>query len=141
MRRNWIAATLAIVALAAPIAGDNYNSPEWKDEIAHGFLPYRKLTFDDFPIANGVPTPHLMHTEGFLHYSYRATWTSDGQTATARVSQISIRSGFDQNKSWQQSGITESKALLAHEQGHLDISELHAYDFRKAPLPTGSGRS
>ncbi|HTQ09489.1 MAG TPA: DUF922 domain-containing protein [Fimbriimonadaceae bacterium] len=138
MGRRCASALLALIVLAAPVIGDNFSSPAWKDEISHGYLPYHRLTYDDFPIANGVPTPHLMHTQGFLHYSFQASWKSDGDSATAHITEMSIRSGFDQNRSWQQSGITETKALLAHEQGHLDINELYANQFRENPLPTGT---
>jgi hypothetical protein len=80
-----------------------------------------------------------MHTEGFFHYTFKATIESPGDIVCARVAEISIRSGFDQNKSWRRSTFSETKALLEHEQGHLDINELHAFDFKSAQLPTGYG--
>ncbi|MFI5387096.1 MAG: DUF922 domain-containing protein [Fimbriimonadales bacterium] len=139
MRRKLIAAGLMLAVLASALPADDFNSPEWKSEIAHGYLPYRKLTYDDFPVANGVPTPHWMHTEGFFHYSYKTRWSERDGVITAKVTEIVIRSGFDQNKSWKQGTITETKALLEHEQGHLDINELHASEFRKATMPEGIG--
>lgn len=142
MRRE-IPALIALALLFATGAAprDDFGSAEWKDEIARGYLPYRKLTYDDFPIADGVPIPHWMHTEGFVHYGFKASWSSDGGRFRASVTEFSVRSGFDQNKSWRRSTITATKALLEHEQGHLDLIELHAADFRKATLPSGAGVS
>src|SRR5579871_5948187 len=115
MRRALLPVLLAFAAVSFARVGDDFDSPEWKDEIASGYLPYRKLTYDDFPAAHGIPTSHKMWTQGFVHYSYRARWTQQGSTFTAKISQISIRSGFDQNKSWKRDSISESKALIAHE--------------------------
>ncbi len=139
MRSNLVAAIFTLTLAAGPLLADDFGSSEWKDEVAHGYLPYRKLKYEDFPIADGIPTPHLMHTEGFFHYSYKARWSQDGDSFTARISELTVRSGFDQNKSWKQSTFRETKALLDHEQGHLDISELHTNEFRKSRIPVGSG--
>ena len=137
MRRNLIAVLFALAAVGSAVPAEDFNSREWRDEIARGFLPYRKLAYEDFPVSDGVQTPHLMHTEGFVHYSYKMTWTASHGTFAAKVTQFTVRSGYDSTKSWRRSGFTETKALLAHEQGHLDISELHAADFRLASMPEG----
>jgi hypothetical protein len=142
MRRNLIAACLALMTLAGAMPLDDYSSKAWKDEIASGFLPYRKLTMDDFPVDDQVKSPHLMHTEGFFHYQYRSLWTERDGLVTATVSQLTLRSGFDKNKSWKRRGLGENDALLDHEQGHLDINELHANRLRvKRDLPIGSGQT
>jgi hypothetical protein len=139
MRRFFLAAAIAALAVAYAGGRDDYDSREWRDEIARGYLPYRKLTYDEFPVCDGVPTPHWMHTEGFFHYSFKATSVEREDQIVVRVVEMKIRSGFDQNKSWRRSTFSETKALLLHEQGHLDINELHAADFRKATLPEGIG--
>jgi hypothetical protein len=141
MRRLLFAAAVALLAVAYARMADDYNSPEWKDEIAHGYRPYRKLTYDDFPVCDGVPTQHWMHTEGFFHYSFKSSWRKRDADYVARVVEMTIRSGFDVNKSWRRSTFSETKALLEHEQGHLDINELHAADFRAAKLPEGTGET
>jgi hypothetical protein len=139
MRRAFFIAFLALAALAVGALLDDFEAAEWKREVADGYLPYSKLAYQDFPVNDGYPADYLIHTIGFLHYSYRAeVVVKDGQYA-AVISQISIRSGFDQNRSWKKTNFTERKALLAHEQGHLDINELHAADFRKVKKPEGHG--
>lgn len=137
MRKELLCAALCLCVVA--VATDDYGSAEWKSEIAHGYLPYRKLKFDDFPVANGRSTDYWMHTQGFFHYSFQSSWSETSSGFTARVTSLTVRSGFDRNKSWKRDDITETKALLEHEQGHLDILELHAQDFEKAPMPTGNG--
>lgn len=136
MRRNLIAAGLVLVAFATANVGEDYNSPEWKDEIARGYLPYRKLTVDDFPVSDQDHSTHWMHTECFFHYQLKAKWTEMNGEIYAEVTQFRVRSGFDQNKSWRKPGVNDAPDLLKHEQGHLDISELHANEFRAMPLPT-----
>lgn len=137
MRVRLLAACLCLAALA--VGGEDYSSSEWRGEIERGYLPYLKLTFDDFAISDGVATPHWMNTKGFVHYTYRATVSVDGGLYQAKVAEISIRSGFDANRSWRRSSVPEQVALLQHEQGHLDINEIHAADMRKLVLPTGTG--
>jgi hypothetical protein len=139
MRRNIIAACLALATLAGAVTVDEYSSPEWKEEIAKGFLPYRKLTMDDFPVDDQVSSSHWMHTEGFFHYEYKASWTESRGEATAKITQLTVRSGFNQKKSWKR-GSVSTDVLLEHEQGHLDISELHANAIRfLSPMPVGRG--
>lgn len=140
MRRNLILGWFVLTALAGAATVEDYGSPEWRTEISHGYMPYRKLGFDDFPMTE-AGSSHLMNTVGFFHYSYKAVWeqASGRSEATARFTEITVRSGFDRNKSWQRSGAQADSRLLEHEQGHLDINELTADDFRKAPWPTATG--
>jgi hypothetical protein len=141
MRKFFIAATISLLAVAYGRVVDDFTSPEWKDEIARGYLPYRKLTYDDFPVSDGVPARHLMHTEGFFHYTFKSKWLNRGGAFVAHVVEMNVRSGFDQNKSWRRSTFSETRALLEHEQGHLDINELHTAQLRSAKWPEGTGAS
>jgi hypothetical protein len=139
MRRALFLACFALAALAGGALLDDFDTAEWKREVADGYFPYGKLGYEDFPVNDGHPARYLMHTIGFLHYSFRADVVVKQGKYTAVISQISVRSGFDQNRSWKKTTFTERKALLAHEQGHLDINELHAANFRKAKKPEGQG--
>jgi hypothetical protein len=139
VRRFVFLVCLVLVAFSGGAFHDDYDSAEWKREIAEGYLPYRELAFEDFPVSDGYPTRHLMRTIGFLHYSFRANVVQEGARMVARIQEISVRSGFDQNRSWKKSTFSEKKALLAHEQGHLDLNELCAADFKKAKRPEGIG--
>lgn len=139
MRRNFILAVMALAAFAAA-ARDDFSSQAWKDEISRGFLPYRKLTFQDFPVFDNTTSRHAMFTQGFLHYSFNAKWRETGSGATATVTDLSVRSGFDRNKSWRRGFAKEDALTMEHEQGHLDINELHADEMRHLDkLPVGKG--
>jgi hypothetical protein len=139
MRRRAFLACLAFTAFASGTLNDDFDAAEWKRDISDGYLPYGKLAYEQFPVSDGYPTPHLIQTTGFLHYSFRAQIVQQEGRFLARISEISVRSGFDQNRSWKKTSFTEKKALLAHEQGHLDINELHAADFSRAKKPDGLG--
>ncbi len=122
-------------------AGQDARSPEWRDEIAQGFLPYRRLALEDFPVNDRVASPYQMHTQGFIRYTYQARWSATAAGASAEVVAFSVRSGFDRNSSWRRSATPPDPALLAHEQGHLDINEVFAARLAKARLPGGLGFS
>jgi hypothetical protein len=139
MRRNLIAAVMALAALCVA-ATDDYASQAWKDEIAKGYLPYRKLVFSDFPAFDNTTSRHEMFTQGFVHYGFNARWNETGRGATAKVSNLTVRSGFDRNKSWRRSFAKNDPLLIEHEQGHLDINELHADEMRQIKeMPVGKG--
>lgn len=138
MRSCLLVALVAAMSAGAAVV-DDFNSPEWKGEISRGYLPYRKLAASDFPVSDQDVSIRWMHTEGFIHYSYKANWKQNGGPAIADVAQFTVRSGFDQKKSWKKSQAAVDANLLEHEQGHLDINELHAADFRAIDLPHGSG--
>ena len=127
------------VAIAAIAGADEYDSPEWKEEIAKGHLPYRKLTMEDFPVNDRGPSPPLMKTESFFNYQVKVKGTQKDGEAVAEVTEFTVRSGFDQSQSWRRPGVDNIPDMLVHEQGHLDISELHAYAFRHSTLPKGTG--
>jgi hypothetical protein len=60
----------------------------------------------------------------------------------ARITEWKVRSGFNRNKSWRKSGFKDVERLLPHEQGHLDINELHSRRLARVELddlPTGTG--
>jgi hypothetical protein len=117
--------------------------PPTQQEIAQGYLPYRRLTAADFPVRDNVPSPHGMYTYGFRHYNYRSlTERGPDGRFSARVTEWVVRAGFNQNKSWRKSWFKRVDELLPHEQGHLDISLLHSVPFARMSLdklPTGEG--
>lgn len=138
MRRVFLALGFAVSVVALGVA-DDYTSPAWRDSIAKGFLPYRKLTAEDFPVASNPQQGFAMYTHGFIHYHFNAKWVEKGSGATATVTDLSVRSGFDKGKSWRRKNFSDS-GILAHEQIHLDINEIHAERFRRHQnLPVGKG--
>ena len=121
-----------------------YDTPEWQREIARGFLPYHRLTRDDFPIDDKVHAKYVMYTSGFFHYNYDTECTKEGHHVSARITGWHVRSGFNRNKSSRKSWLKDAERLVLHEQGHLDINELHSRRFAQMKLeelPVGEGQT
>jgi hypothetical protein len=118
------------------------NPPSWAEENARGRFPYHRLTASDFPINDAAYPQFGMHTDGFFHFQYNDRWTENNGHVVARVSDWNIWSGFDRNKSSRKSWFKKLAETLPHEQGHLDLSELHSKAFAETPidkLPIGEG--
>lgn len=120
-----------------------YDTPAWRKEIAIGFLPYHRLVRADFRIDDRAHPKYAMYTFAFFHFNYRYVFSEDHGQVVARLTEWRVRSGLDRNRSWRKSWYKTVEKLLPHEQGHLDINELHSrrlahMDLDK--LPMGNGR-
>jgi Bacterial protein of unknown function (DUF922) len=118
------------------------NPPSWAEENAKGRFPYHRLTASDFPIDDAAYPQFGMHTQGFFRFHYNHRWTENNGRVVARVTDWNIWSGFDRNKSSRKSWFKKLAETLPHEQGHLDLSELHSKAFAETPidkLPIGEG--
>jgi hypothetical protein len=110
--------------------------------MAKGYFPYHLLVASDFPINDKVHPDSGMYTRGFFHYRYWDHLVAQNGRATDRVAEWIVWSGFDRNKSSRKSGFKLVDETLSHEQGHLDISELHSRRFAHTSLdklPIGEG--
>jgi hypothetical protein len=140
--RRYSRPGVALLVLACAAVAEA-QLPPTQQEIAQGYLPYRRLTAADFPIRDNAPSPHGMYTYGFRHYNYRsATERRPDGRFSARVTEWVVRAGFNRNKSWRKSWFKRVEELLPHEQGHLDISLLHSVPFARMSLielPIGEG--
>lgn len=119
-----------------------YDTPEWQKEIANGCLPYHRLVRADFRIDDRAHPKFAMYTFAFFHFNYRYEFSEENGQVVARVTGWRVRSGFDRNKSWRKSWYKTVERLLPHEQGHLDINELHSRRFAHMDLdklPVGNG--
>ncbi len=126
-----VVAVACILCLAtAPLAfgtGDfSYDSPGWKIEISSGYLPYHRLVAADFPIDDAAHPQFGMHTAGFYHYLFKSHWTLTNDRVVARITDWTVRSGFNRNKSSRKSWFKFIQETLPHEQGHLDINEIYS---------------
>ena len=122
----------------------DYNTPEWRKEIAHGFFPFHKLTRADFPIDDKAHPKYAMYTFGFYHYNYEPKCTREDGRFIARITEWRVRSGFNRNKSSRKSWFKDVERLVIHEQGHLDINELHSRRLAHLTLeqlPVGEGET
>src|SRR5439155_25775902 len=85
------------------------------------------------------------HTQGRITYQYRSRVIGGGGSYTAVITALAFDSGLDPSGSWRRSELKVDPAvLLKHEQGHLDINEIHAAALRNMKpkqLPIGKGPS
>jgi hypothetical protein len=130
----------------APAIGESiaYDTPEWQKEIAHGCLPYHRLVRDDFPIDDKAHSRFAMYTTGFFHYHYKYVCSGEEHHVIARITEWKVRSGFNRNKSSRKSWFKFVERLLPHEQGHLDLNELHSRrvaQMELGELPAGEGET
>ena len=122
----------------------DYETPEWQKEIAHGFLPYHRLVPADFPTDDKAHPKYAMYTYGFYHYNYEPNCTKEDGHVVARITEWRVRSGFNRNKSSRKSWFKDVERLVIHEQGHLDINELHSRRLAHMTLeqlPAGEGKT
>jgi hypothetical protein len=138
----WVVACLLWVAPAVcePIASD---TPAWKQEIAHGCLPYHRLVRTDFEVNDKAYPKYAMYTFGFFHFNYLCHWATQNGHTVAHITEWNVRSGFDRNQSSRKSWFKDVTGLLPHEQGHLDINELYSrrlahLEFDKLPMGEGA---
>ena len=136
-----LALTLTFVSSRAGAFG---SPPSWSEEMAKGYFPYHRLTAADFPINDSVHLENEMYTLGYARFRYHILWTKQNGHVIARITDWSVWSGFDRNKSSRKSWFKKVEEALPHEQGHLGISELHSKRFAETPihkLPVGEGTS
>lgn len=141
---RFVALIVAVGLFAGVAARVNAlgNPPSWAEENAKGHFPYHRLTADDFPINDSAYPQFGMHTQGFFRFHYNDHWTEHNGHVVARVRDWNVWSGFDRNKSSRKSWFKKIAETLPHEQGHLDLSELHSKAFADTPvdtLPIGEG--
>ncbi len=84
------------------------------------------LTWSDFKGAPDPKSPFSANTSSGISYS----WSMKG-SATGKEYSYEVISFFIPGKSWVKN-VNPSTNLLAHEQLHFDITELHARKLRKA---------
>jgi hypothetical protein len=102
------------------------QNPVSQPQNRQGLVPYKQLTWQDFPIndrVNGLDA----QTNGTITYDFKTRWELERNTYTSFVTQITFRSWFDTNQSWRRSRLPQdAPTLLRHEQGHLDIMQIGA---------------
>jgi hypothetical protein len=134
--------------LSAVVAAENQNAsrlPTWQDELAKGFVPYRQLTVDDFPINDRAHPEAGFWVKGFIdpHY-YFYLKPAHGGFVYAYVSEWIVFSGFDKNESSRKTWFHDMNAELPYAQAVIDIHELKARELaalKTGDLPSGRGAS
>ena len=131
-----------VAASRADAVGNPPSS--WTEEKAKGHFPYHRLVAADFQINDSVHPDNGMYTRGFYRFHYNDRCSDSSGHVVARITDWIVWSGFDRNKSSRKSWFKKVAETLAHEQGHLDLSELHSKAFAETPidtLPIGEGAS
>jgi Bacterial protein of unknown function (DUF922) len=146
-KRPWIVVAKYVLILLLGAAFTScaqalHEAPPWEEEIAKGYFPYHRLAATDFPVNDFVNPEYGMYTRVFFHYSYNHRLIRQNRRVLARVTKWLVWSGFDRNKSSRKSWFNLSNEALPHEQGHLDINELHSRRLAEMSLdmlPHGEG--
>jgi len=102
---------LTLLISVIPAAGQ-LDLVEWS--------PARKLTWDDFKAAPNAASSNAALTSSSINVEFGY----DDQEL-----KYSIKCRFDKTKSWVK---IRNNEILAHEQGHFDMAELHARKLNKA---------
>ncbi|PKD18379.1 hypothetical protein APR41_04305 [Salegentibacter salinarum] len=109
---------LLILIFTVPVLAQENEKLSWTED--------RILTWEDFKASPKKHLPYKANTNSGLSFSWNATESSGGIKLNYEVG-----SNFYPNRSWVKE-IEEVDYLLAHEQLHFDITELHARKLRKA---------
>jgi hypothetical protein len=119
-----------------------HDAPPWKEEMANGYFPYHRLATIDFPVNDDINPEYGMYTWVFFHYWYNHRLITRNGHVVDRVTKWLVWSGFDRSESSRKSWFKLGKEALPHEQGHLDINELHSRRLAEMSLdmlPRGEG--
>lgn len=108
-------AALAIGAFMVTAAAAPENTLNWSAT--------RPLTWKDFTVRATLPTTEPAKAWTACNFGF--TWRTSGNQLI-----ISVVNVFDKSKSWVKKG-SESDYLLAHEQGHFDITEINSRQFKQ----------
>ena len=109
---------LLIFVLSLPLVAQDTEKITWDKT--------RLLKWEDFKANPKKHLPYKANTNSGLSFSWNATKSSDETIFTYEVG-----SNFYPKRSWVKE-IEEVDYLLAHEQLHFDITELHSRKLRKA---------
>lgn len=109
---------LMIFVLAVPVLAQEDEKLSWAEE--------RMLSWDDFKASPKKHLPYKANTNSGISFSWNSTERERGIELNYEVG-----SNFYPNRSWVKE-IEEVEYLLAHEQLHFNITELHARKLRKA---------
>jgi hypothetical protein len=130
MSRRPNALTIAVLAAAALVAvlattAALAESVSWSAK--------RPLSWDDFrgSVPHSTAPYNVAMTAAALRWSYDYSVRRAGEGCSYRVTQIRIEALFDPATSWVKAG-HRTDAVLAHEQGHFDLAEVHRLMFEQA---------
>lgn len=113
-----IIAILFLLHFSNSFSQEKEEKIKWKED--------RPLTWDDFKAIPDETNSYSANTNSGISYAWNYS-TASGKP----VLEFEVFSNFYPERSWVKD-IEDEDYLLAHEQLHFDISELHARKLRKA---------
>jgi len=99
-------------------------------------IPYKQLSWSDFKgvVERSGPTKDFDAT---TRWWFSSTWNfkeTDSSICEYKFTNVTPVASFRQFDSWVKQDIKSASELLKHEQGHLDIAEIHARGFESELL-------
>jgi len=140
--QTFLSVVLALTLVTSRLVALGNPPGSWNEQEAKGYFPYHRLIESDFPINDAVHPENGMYTDGFFRFQYHDHWSGTDGHFVARITDWVVWSGFNRNKSSRKSWFKKVAETLPHEQGHLDLSELHSKRLAETPidkLPVGEG--
>ena len=116
--RIFILLTVMILGAVGFAFADKKNELRWRKGYS--------LVWADFQGSVDRASDHHASTHSGVRYSYKWSLKND-----ELIMRFDVESLFDRSKSWVNKE-KRTKTLLAHEQLHFDITEIHARLLRKA---------
>jgi hypothetical protein len=129
-RRLW---PFAAALLAALLLGGARSEPAPREIL---WSAKRPLRWDDFVgrVPKSAPAKNVAMTAASLRFGYGYSLEWSRNECAYRITSLTIDALFDPRASWVRSG-SRTAAVLAHEQGHFDIAEIHKLMFEAASRP------
>lgn len=115
----WLTLAVCLGLCAAPASAD--DKPPVDREYRQG-----PLTKDDFRAEADPQSPYLARTETDYRYRYAYRYSVQRGETIVTLTEIEVWAVLKADESWNRR--PEDEALLDHEQGHFDISQLAALE-------------
>jgi hypothetical protein len=126
MCARFLAVALAFASIARADTEATTGAPSWQDEIARGYMPYKQLKVEDFPINDQSDPGNAFTIKTFVHSRPHLLIKPGDGIVDVAIDQWLVFSGLDRNLSWRKSAFKEMKENLPCAQALLDINEIYA---------------
>ncbi|MCC7232823.1 MAG: DUF922 domain-containing protein [Bacteroidia bacterium] len=113
----------SVLSAITALAGILFLSFQVPDPNQINYDPARPLMWEDFTMPPDAAGKHAAYSHCGM--------SMDMSSPDNKSMVFTVVSYFRKEKSWVKAGSKTNAALLKHEQGHFDIYELHAREFRK----------
>lgn len=147
-RHPAVVAVLLLLALVTAVSAQQPAAspfPTWSDEIAKGYLPYHRLTVEEFRIDDEAHPKMAYYLQPFIHpFCHYNLQSAANGFVYAYVTDWIVFSGFDKTLSSRNSKFRDMKTFLPYIQALFEIIEYHARKFaalKSGELPSAQGKT